>query len=76
MSSKSSNSSPISAMQPSRDFIPETGRGLRHEDSLGNRMLKSIDPDWLLEHKDLLELLTNNPNDPAPLEQVLAYANK
>lgn len=46
------------------------GKGLRHEESLGNKLLRSIDPEWLLEHKDLLDLIASNPSDQPPHEQV------
>lgn len=52
------------------NLLEEAGRTLRHEQSLGNRMLSSIDQDWLADHKDLLDLFVKDPNDPFFLEQV------
>ena len=57
MSRKSSTGSHnISGMQPGNEGTSEeSGRPLRHEESLVTRALRSIDPDWLAAHKDLLD---------------------
>lgn len=71
MSSASSTYSSGNRMIPGEDnLLEEAGRTLRHEQSLGNRMLSSIDQDWLADHKDLLDLFVKDPNDPYFLEQV------
>ena len=72
MSSKSSNGSLSSRPKPCKDMDPGEGQGkaLRHEESLGNKLLKSISPEWLLEHKELLDLIANSPAPSPALEQV------
>ena len=61
-------------MLPGEDnLLEEAGRTLRHEQSLGNRMLSSIDQDWLADHKELLDLFVKDPNDPFFLEQVRLF---
>jgi hypothetical protein len=75
MSSASSTyTSGIQMMSGADNLLEEAGRTLRREQSSGNRMLSSIDQDWLADHKDLLDLFVKDPNDPYFLEQVRLHS--